>query len=52
MSPDWLDEVKCTRDGLVPAIAQDSSSGNLLMMAWMTREALAETAATGRAVYY
>jgi len=52
MSPDWLDEVKWTRDGLVPAIAQDAASGKLLMMAWMNREALAETAATGRAVYY
>ena len=52
MSPDWLDEVKWTSDGLVPAIAQDAASGKLLMMAWMNREALAETAATGRAVYY
>lgn len=52
MTPDWLDEVKWTRDGLVPAIAQDAASGKLLMMAWMNREALAETAATGCAVYY
>jgi phosphoribosyl-AMP cyclohydrolase len=52
MSPDWLDEVKWTSDGLVPAIAQDAASGKLLMMAWMNREALAETAATGCAVYY
>lgn len=52
MSVDWLDEVKWTSDGLVPAIAQDAASGKLLMMAWMNREALAETAATGFAVYY
>jgi phosphoribosyl-AMP cyclohydrolase len=52
MSQDWLDEVKWTADGLVPAIAQDSDSGKLLMMAWMNREALEETATTGYAVYY
>jgi phosphoribosyl-AMP cyclohydrolase len=52
MSQDWLDEVKWTADGLVPAIAQDASSGKLLMMAWMNREALRETAATGHAVYW
>jgi phosphoribosyl-AMP cyclohydrolase len=51
MSQDWLDEVKWTADGLVPAIAQDSDSGKLLMMAWMNREALEETATTGYAVY-
>lgn len=52
MSQDWLDEVKWTADGLVPAIAQDAGSGKLLMMAWMNREALEETAATGHAVYF
>ncbi len=52
MALDWLEEVKWTSDGLVPAIAQDAASGKLLMMAWMNREALAETAATGFAVYY
>ncbi|MEM1110755.1 MAG: phosphoribosyl-AMP cyclohydrolase [Pseudomonadota bacterium] len=38
--------------GLVPAIAQDWQTGEVLMMAWMNREALALTASEGRAVYY
>ena len=48
----WLDQVRWTNDGLVPAIAQDASSGRLMMMAWMNREALAATAAEGRAIYW
>ena len=48
----WLDQVRWTNDGLVPAIAQDASSGRLMMMAWMNREALAATAAEGRATYW
>lgn len=39
-------------DGLLPAIAQDAHTGQVLMLAWMNREALDETIATGRAVYY
>ena len=39
-------------DGLVPAIAQDADTGEVLMMAYMNAEAYAETLATGRAVYY
>jgi phosphoribosyl-AMP cyclohydrolase len=39
-------------DGLVPAIAQDAASGEVLMMAYMNAESYAETLATGRAVYY
>lgn len=38
--------------GLIPAIAQDHASGEVLMLAWMNAEALAETLATGRATYY
>lgn len=38
--------------GLLPAIAQDADSGEVLMMAYMSPESLAETLATGRAVYY
>lgn len=38
--------------GLLPAIAQDAQTGQVLMLAWMNREALDETLATGRAVYY
>ena len=51
-APGWLTEVKWNRDGLVPAIAQDASSGRVLMMAWMNRESLTLTAETGKAVYW
>ena len=49
---DWLDAVCWNDDGLVPAVAQDAASGEVLMLAWMNRESLAETVATGRAVYW
>jgi phosphoribosyl-AMP cyclohydrolase len=52
MSDIWLDEVKWTDDGLVPVIAQEAGTGRVMMFAWMNREALAETAAAGRAVYW
>jgi phosphoribosyl-AMP cyclohydrolase len=52
MSKNWLDEVRWSADGLVPAIAQDAATGRVLMVAWMNREALSETAATGAAVYW
>lgn len=52
MSSEWLDAIKWDRDGLVPAIAQDAASGKVLMVAWMNREALAETVRTGKAVYW
>ena len=51
-SSQWLDEVVWDAQGLVPAIAQDAASGEVLMFAWMNREALALTAATGHAVYW
>jgi len=51
-SPAWLDDVRWDAAGLVTAIAQEAGSGRILMVAWMNREALAETAATGRAVYW
>ena len=38
--------------GLVPAIAQDAATGQVLMLAWMNRDALEETLRTGRAVYF
>jgi phosphoribosyl-AMP cyclohydrolase len=38
--------------GLVPAIAQDAGTGEILMLAWMNREAFEETIRTGRAVYF
>ena len=49
---DWLDAVKWDAAGLVPAIAQERGSKDVLMMAWMNREALAETVRLGRAVYW
>ena len=48
----WLDAVKWSADGLVPAIAQDSATGRVLTLAWMNREALARTAASGEAHYW
>jgi len=52
MTDSWIDAIKWDQDGLVPAIAQEAGSGKVLMVAWMNREALAETARTGRAVYW
>jgi phosphoribosyl-AMP cyclohydrolase len=49
---EWLDAVKWDANGLVPAIAQDAASGEILMVAWMNREALEETARTMRGVYF
>lgn len=49
---DWLDAVAWDRDGLVPAIAQEVTTGDVLMFAWMNREALRLTAELGRAVYW
>jgi phosphoribosyl-AMP cyclohydrolase len=49
---DWLDEVKWDASGLVPVIAQEQGSGDVLMFAWMNREALQRTAELGRAVYF
>ncbi|GAB4354751.1 MAG: hypothetical protein Kow0073_11530 [Immundisolibacter sp.] len=50
--PAFLDAVQWDARGLVPAIAQDAHSGQVLMMAWMNREALAATVAEGIAVYW
>lgn len=47
----WLDKVNWT-DGLVPVIAQELSTGKVLMFAFMNREALALTVETGHAVYW
>lgn len=52
MNVDWLEEIKWTDDGLVPAIAQDAQSGRVLMFAWMNRESLALSVEKGEAVYY
>lgn len=48
----WLDEVKWDAQGLVPVIAQEQSTGDVLMFAWMNREALQKTAELRQAVYY
>ena len=47
-----LDAVRFDADGLVPAVAQQHDSGEVLMLAWMNRDALAETLATGRVCYF
>jgi phosphoribosyl-AMP cyclohydrolase len=47
-----LAALKFNADGLVPAIAQQHDSGEVLMMAWMNRDAVAETLATGRVCYW
>ena len=49
---DWLDALKWDEQGLIPVIAQDAVTGRVLMFAWMDREALRETVASGRAVYW
>jgi phosphoribosyl-AMP cyclohydrolase len=48
----WLDDVPWNGDGLIAAVAQDADSGRVLTVAWMNREALAQTAATREAVYW
>jgi len=48
----WLKKVKWDENGLVPVIAQEASSGDILMFAWMNREALAKTVELGEAVYW
>lgn len=52
MPETWLNQVNWSDDGLVPAIVQDVSSGRVLMVAWMNREALKLTAQTGEAVFW
>ena len=52
MSDSWLSKVNWTHEGLVPVIAQEVGSGQVLMFAWMDREALKQTVETGEAVYW
>ncbi len=52
MSDSWLSKVNWTHEGLVPVIAQEAGSGQVLMFAWMDREALKQTVETGEAVYW
>ena len=48
----WLDAIKWDVNGLVPAIAQEATTGKVLTLAWMNRAALAATVTEGRAVYW
>ena len=48
----WLNKVKWDEHGLVPVIAQEVDSNDVLMFAWMNREALARTVESGEAVYW
>ena len=48
----YLDQVRWNSDGLIPAIAQDHQTGDILMVAWMNREALQLTEQEQRAVYW
>jgi phosphoribosyl-AMP cyclohydrolase len=50
--PAWLAEVRFGSDGLVPVIAQELGTGDVLMVAHMNRESLMRTAAIGEAVYF
>lgn len=52
MHGDWIDTVAWNGDGLVPAVAQETGSLRVLMLAWMNREALAATVASGFATYW
>jgi phosphoribosyl-AMP cyclohydrolase len=47
-----LDELRFDANGLIPAIAQQHDTGEVLMMAWMNREAVTETLTTGRVCYW
>ena len=48
----WLDALKWDESGLITTIAQDATSGRVVMCAWMNRDALRETVASGNAVYW
>ncbi len=52
MAQGWLDKIRWTSEGLVPAVVQDAVSGRVLMVAWMNREALRRTAESGEAVFW
>jgi phosphoribosyl-AMP cyclohydrolase len=52
ISAKWLNKVKWDEHGLVPVIAQEVGSNDVLMFAWMNREALAKTIESGEAVYW
>ena len=49
---EWLNEIPWNEQGLIPVVTQDAASGRVLTVAWMNRQALAETAQSGEAVYW
>ena len=49
---DWLEAIKWDANGLVPAVAQDVDTKDILMLAWVNQESLAETLKSGNAVYW
>ncbi|WP_028877951.1 phosphoribosyl-AMP cyclohydrolase [Terasakiella pusilla] len=51
-SPDFLSSLRFNSEGLIPAIAQQHDTGEVLMVAWMNEEAVAETIETGRVCYF
>jgi phosphoribosyl-AMP cyclohydrolase len=52
MKDEWLNKINWAQDGLVPAVAQEAGSGRVLTVAWMNREALGRTVASGEAHYW
>ena len=52
MNEPWVEEIAWNAEGLVPALAQDARSGEVLMLAWMNRESLARTVESGEAHYW
>ncbi|HBK97614.1 MAG TPA: phosphoribosyl-AMP cyclohydrolase [Microcoleaceae bacterium UBA10368] len=48
----WIEALKFNHKGLIPAIAQDDRDGTILMMAWMNKESIEQTLATGEAHYW
>lgn len=52
MSNKWLNKIRWDENGLVPVIAQEAGSNDVLMFAWMNREALERTVELGEAVYW
>ncbi len=49
---DWLDSIEWNEQGLIPVITQEASTRDVLMLAWINRDALAKTVECGEAVYW
>lgn len=52
MATDWLERIHWNAEGLIPVVTQESGSGRVLTVAWVDREALQQTAATGEVHYW